>query len=81
MLPLQLDALAKLFTRAKAVGSLEDAYYVLAGLTALSIKGNLPKPVALELTPPVVPLNKVCCQPPSAPPALGIVAACSHCDS
>ncbi len=55
----QLGALAKLLTRAKAAGSVQDACHVLAGLTALSTTGSLPKPVALELDTPTVPQGKV----------------------
>ena len=61
----QLGALAKILMQAKSAGSVEDAYYVLAGLTSLSTTGKLPKPVALALASPTVPLAEVCEHPSS----------------
>ncbi|CAL8470839.1 g10381 [Coccomyxa elongata] len=51
----QLAEVAKLLASARRVGSVQDAYYVLSGLSLLTSTGKLPKPVAISLLSASVP--------------------------
>ncbi len=55
----QLAEVAKLLASARRVGSVQDAYYVLSGLSLLTSTGKLPKPVAISLPSASVPSSSV----------------------